>query len=127
MKQIFLPTLILAVLILLTSLIPSTQIFHPYKWILLLFFWMLSYTTQKITNLGMKQDRIKFQNYYFITMIIRLGLCVIFVLIALFNKVQNPMLFISTFFIFYFFHIVFEILHLLANLRADTKASIRDE
>lgn len=119
--QLSVPSLILAGILLIESLIPSVFLFHSYKWILLFFFFAQSYISHKIINFGLETDQRKFYVYYFSSMIIRIILSSVLLLVLLFQKVENTFVFVLTFFIFYFYHIVFEIYYLLGNLRANSK------
>lgn len=120
LKIISIPTLIILILIFLEQFLFPNILFHKMKWFLLAFFIFQVYATNKITEFGLSEDKIKFQNYYFVTMIIRLILAPLVLGVFYYIDSQNIILLVINFFIFYFFYFVFEIYYLLANLRANS-------
>jgi hypothetical protein len=115
------PTLMLILLVWLTDSIFQLPIWHRAKWVLLILFIGLNFFTDSINNFGLKYDRIKFLNYFFFNIFVR----ILFVLIILFTfiylKFENIFLLTINIFIFYFYYLGFEIYRLLGNLRADSK------
>lgn len=115
------PTLILILLVWLSDAVFHLPIWHRAKWILLILFIGLNFFTDTINNFGLKHDRIKFLNYFFFNIFVR----ILFVLVILFTfiylKFENILLLTINIFIFYFYYLGFEIYRLLGNLRADSK------
>ena len=119
--ELLLPSSIILLLILLDSLLPGWELFHPKKWFILIFFIFTTYTTKKITELGGNFEKIKFHNFYFSSMFVRMILSLIFLFVFVLYKVENVFLFVINFFLCYFFYMIFEIYYLLGNLRANSK------
>lgn len=113
------PSVGILFVLLVDSLLLSPGYLHPQKWMIWLFFFFLYSITEKINFFGLKETPQKFQIYFFSAMIIRMILSIIFIFIFLYLQVENLFLFVGTFFLFYFYYIVFDIYHLLGNLRAD--------
>lgn len=90
---------------------------HPKKWIMLAFFGALSYLSYTLINLGMRDDREKFIEFYLASFSIRLVLMLLFIGTMLLIGLQNPYLFVINFFVLYLFLTVFEITNILRKLR----------
>jgi hypothetical protein len=102
-------------------LIGLRWVVYPQGIWLLIFFEIVAYTNKKILDLGLSDDRIKFQNYYSLTIFVRLILSLIFLFMLIFLKVANIKTLITNFILLYFFFLIFEIYYLFANLRPDSK------
>ena len=119
--QIIMPTSIAGVLMLLDSIIPSMQIFHTYKWGLLIFFFIQSLLSSLITDFGMKTEGVTFQKFYMLSITIRLFLSILLIFVFIYLKVENLIFLVTNFFALYFFYMLFEIYFLLVNLRTNSK------
>ena len=85
---------------------------------IIIFFFILTLIAFLITMQGLK-NRKDFHNYYFLSIAVRLPVCIIFVFIFINFSSNNPILFVVNFFVLYFIYTSFEIYFLLRNLRAD--------
>jgi hypothetical protein len=90
---------------------------HASKWIIISFFVATSYLHHTFVNLGMRDDRSKFIEFYLISFTIKLILTLLFIGIILFAGVENRQLFVINFFVLYLFLTVFEINNILRKLR----------
>jgi hypothetical protein len=121
LRQIGIPSLIIAIFIIADTFIKQVDLFHFMKWGLLAFFVITAIVTSLVTDYGLKKDEKAFHVYYFLSMGIRLFLSVIFVFICIFTRIEGIKSFVITFFVFYFLYFVFEIYFLLGNLRAKSE------
>ncbi len=114
----FLPTLLSAVAILISS---QTTIAHPQAVWLWVCFAFINYANTNIHKIWLGGNRIKFFDYALIAMIIRgmIGVgCLAGFLLA---DVQNIRLFTFYFIFLYLFFLCFEIYNLVTNLQRDSK------
>ncbi|MFN8349144.1 MAG: hypothetical protein U0X91_29360 [Spirosomataceae bacterium] len=96
--------------------------FLPYeKWYILAFFFTVSLLQHRIMSFGFQENRERFVQFYLVTAVLRLILCVLFVGFFLYYKVNRPAAFVITFFVLYLFYTFFEVLGLYRNLRRDLK------
>lgn len=97
------------------SLLPSE------KWYILAFFFTVSILQHRIMSFGFQENRERFVQFYLVTAVLRLILCILFVAVFLYYKVEQPATFVITFFVLYLFYTFFEVLGLYRNLRRDLK------
>jgi hypothetical protein len=91
------------------------------KWYILAFFFTISVLQHRVMSFGFQENRDQFVQFYLVTVVLRLILCVLFVGAFLYYKVSHPMGFVVTFFVLYLFYTFFEVLGLYRNLRRDLK------
>ncbi|EAY29136.1 hypothetical protein M23134_02327 [Microscilla marina ATCC 23134] len=121
LRQIGIPSLIIAIFIIADTFIKQINLFHFTKWGLWGFFIAIALVTSLVTSYGLKKDEKAFHVYYFLSMGIRLFLSVIFVFVCIILRMEGIYSFVITFFVFYFLYFVFEIYFLLGNLRAKSE------
>ena len=109
--------LLVIIVLFLASYFGYETYIHPLKWVILAFFATTSYLYHTLVNLGMRDERSKFVEFYLTSFTIRLILMLIFIGITLFIGVENPRLFVINFFVLYLFLTVFEINNILRKLR----------
>lgn len=97
------------------------ELLHSKKWIILAFFGAVSYVSSTLTNLGMRDNREKFIEFYFISFSIRLILMLVFIGTMLLIGTEKPNLFVINFFVLYLLFTVFEIINILRKLRRFSK------
>ncbi|MDX1903684.1 MAG: hypothetical protein SFU27_05945 [Thermonemataceae bacterium] len=119
LAKVLFPTSFLALVFLVDDFVLKQPFLHEYKWYLLLFFWVQTLLTTFITTQGLSRDAKYFQNFFFVTMLLRMFLGIIVVFYAVYQGVINPLLFVITFFLIYFSFVSFEIYALLHNLRSN--------
>jgi len=118
--QIVIPTVIIAIVFVVFSLLPSSFSFiHPHKWALLTFFVFTSLLTSTIAHYGIGKENL--QVYYFTSILVRMFAAIILIFIYIFLEVSQLYLFIANFFVLYFFFMAFEIYFLLVNLQTNSK------
>lgn len=91
------------------------------KWYMLAFFFTISVLQHRVMSFGFQDNREQFVQFYLVTVVLRLILCILFVGAFLYYKVSHPMEFVLTFFVLYLFYTFFEVLGLYRNLRRDLK------
>ena len=94
---------------------------HDFVWYTLVFFVCVTGFTYYLTQLGYKNDPENFQVYYFVSMGVRVVLCIGVVALYVYFHKEDRLLFIFNFFALYFLFTGFEIYSLLANLRPHLK------
>jgi hypothetical protein len=94
-----------------------SQYFHPQRWMILAFFFAVSYLNHILLNLGFAKNRENFVQYYLGSVTARLILSLIFIGTFVYSGIQNPYLFIINFFVLYLCYTGFEIFDLYRKLR----------
>lgn len=105
------------IVLFLASYLGYEKYIHSSKWIIVAFFVATSYLHHTLVNLGMRNDRSEFIEFYLISFTIKLILTLLFIGIVLFTGVANRQLFVINFFALYLFLTVFEITNILRKLR----------
>lgn len=121
LTQVIIPTSIAGIFMLMDTIIPDMNLFHTYKWGLLIFFFVQSLLSTLVTDFGMKTEEVTFQKFYMLSITIRLFLSIILIFIFIFLKAENLIFLVTNFFALYFFYMLFEIYFLLVNLRTNSK------
>jgi len=93
---------------------------HPYVWWILLYNVLLTAGSFLMLRKGISGDEFDFYNNFMGNSAIRLLLSATLILIYFYQVNVENMNFTITFFIFYFTYTIFEIKHLLSNLRANS-------
>lgn len=117
MLRIILLTAIIALLIYITPQIGLSQYVHSQEWMILAFFFAVSYLNHILANLGFAKNRKNFVQFYLGSITARLILSLIFVGTFIYSGIQNPYLFIINFFVLYLCYTGFEIFDLYRKLR----------
>ena len=94
---------------------------HQQKWVILSFFVAYSVLFNRIIELGFKEKRKNFIQFYLATVALRLLLSIIFIGIELYRGLQQQELFVANFFVLYLFYTIFEIWNLNSNLRQNSE------
>jgi hypothetical protein len=90
---------------------------HPQKWIILAFFFALSYLNHLLMQFGFAKNRENFVQFYLGGITARLILSLIFLGTFAYLGVSDLNLFIINFFVLYLFYTGFEIFDLYRKLR----------
>jgi hypothetical protein len=96
------------------------QYIHPQKWIILSFFFILSFLFHRLMEAGMKNKGENFVTFYLSTTVLRLILSLAFIGIELYFNVPKAFLFVINFFVLYLFYTFFELWNLSRNLRQNS-------
>ena len=121
MRKTFILTGILIIVFFLAEPIGLGHLLHPQKWIILTFFVAYSFLLHRLIELGFRENRKNFIQFYLTTVVLRLILSVIFIGIELYIGLQQQQLFIIDFFALYLFYTIFEIWNLSSNLRQNSE------
>lgn len=119
MFRTVLATLFLGIVLFAADYFSLGTYIHSEKWSILAFFFAVSLLQHRLMEQGFKENRDKFVQFYLTTVVVRLLLCLVFVGVFLYFKVNSPNSFVITFFAFYLFYTCFEIYGLYRNLRRD--------
>lgn len=127
MLKIIIFTIILATLIFVANqfLIPS--LIHTEVWVMLGFFFVLALIGHRIIEIAFRRNKDNVAIFYFIVMLIRLLISIVFIVIFLYKGVPDRLLFAANFFILYLLYVAFEINSLLTNLRRNLRQQERHE
>ncbi len=117
MLRIIILTIILGLLMYIFPQIGLSQYLHSQKWVILAFFFAVSYLNHIMLNLGFAKNRENFVQFYLGSVTARLILSLIFIGTYVYLGVQNPYLFIINFFVLYLCYTGFEIFDLYRKLR----------
>jgi hypothetical protein len=117
MLRIILLTLTIGLFIFIAPQIGLSQYTHPQKWMILAFFFAVSYLNHILLNLGFAKNRENFVQFYLGSVTARLILSLIFIGTFVYSGIQNPYLFIINFFVLYLCYTGFEIFDLYRKLR----------
>ena len=127
MLKIILFTAVLAIVIYLTNQFFIPDLIHTQIWIMLGFFFALAVMGHRITEMAFQRSKDNVAIFYFVVMLIRLLISIIFIGIFLYKGVQDRVLFVMNFFILYLLYVAFEINSLLTNLRRNSRQQERHE
>jgi hypothetical protein len=117
MLRIITLTAIMGLLMYLSPQIGLSQYIHPQKWMMLAFFFAVSYLNHILAQMGFAKNRENFVQFYLGSVTARLILSLVFVGTFIYTGVQNPYLFIIHFFVLYLCYTGFEIFDLYRKLR----------
>ncbi|HEV7348712.1 hypothetical protein [Telluribacter sp.] len=120
MLRSILATLLLGIALFLAQKSGQDTWIHPTIWYMLAFFLGVSFLIHRLMEMGFKNNREKFVQFYLSTIIGRLLLSLIFVGVFLYLGVDNRPAFILDFFALYLFYTGFEIFGLYRNLRRNS-------
>ena len=117
MLRIIILTVILGLVIYIVPEIGLSQYIHPQKWMILAFFFAVSYLNHILFNLGFAKNRENFVQYYLGSVTTRLILSLIFIGTFIYSGIPNPYIFIINFFVLYLCYTGFEIFDLYRKLQ----------
>ena len=121
MSKTLILTGVLIIVFFLADAIGIGYLLHQQKWVILSFFVAYSVLFNRIIELGFKEKRKNFIQFYLATVALRLLLSIIFIGIELYRGLQQQELFVANFFVLYLFYTIFEIWNLNSNLRQNSE------
>jgi hypothetical protein len=117
MLRIILITIGIGILLFIAPEIGLSQYVHPQKWMILAFFFAISYFNHILMQFGFANNRENFVKYYLGSITSRMILSLIFIGIFLYSNIPNPYIFLLDFFVLYLCYTGFEIFGLFSKLR----------
>jgi len=117
MLRIILLTIGIGLLFYFATEIGLSQYVHPQKWVILSFFFAISYLNHFLTQIGFVKNRENFVQYYLGSITGRLILSLIFIGTYVYLGTSDINIFIINFFVLYLCYTGFEIFGLYRNLR----------
>lgn len=117
MLRIIILTIGLGLIFYFSPQIGLSQYLHEYKWIILAFFFAVSYLNHLLAQLGFANNRENFVQFYLGGIVTRLILSLIFVGVIAYMGTKDIYIFITNFFVLYLCYTGFEIYGLYRNLR----------
>ena len=117
MLRIIILTITLGLFIFISPEIGLSQYLHPQKWMILAFFFAVSYLNHILLNLGFAKNRENFVQYYLGSVTGRLILSLIFIGTFVYTGIKDPYVFVINFFVLYLCYTGFEIFDLYRKLR----------
>lgn len=117
MLRIILLTISLGLMFYFSTQIGLSQYLHEYKWIILAFFFAVSYLNHLLAQFGFANNRENFVQFYLGGIVTRLILSLIFVGTIAYLGTKDIYIFITNFFVLYLCYTGFEIYGLYRNLR----------
>ncbi len=119
--QLFLFTTLVAISIFLLKYILQVSFIHDTIWYILLYVLFQTLFSFWIIGLGIQKSQESFIKYTMTATIIRLTLSLLIIFVALQLGINHRLSFVLNFLITYFIFLIFELISLLANLRANSK------
>ena len=117
MLRIILLTIAFGLLFYIAPKIGLSQYVHAQKWVILSFFFAISYLNHILMNLGFAKNRENFVQYYLGSITGRLILSLIFIGTYVYLGTPDINIFIINFFVLYLCYTGFEIFGLFSKLR----------
>lgn len=117
MRSSILFTLSVAIVFFIVDRLDGGLLIHPQKWIILSFFFFLSYFFERLNSIGLQKGPESFIPFFLSTVVIRLISSLIFIGLELYLGIEDHRLFILNFFVLYLCYTVFEIIVLSRKLR----------
>jgi hypothetical protein len=127
MKEVLKPIIKLSLFSLFLFLITVAEdqfhlnFFHVHKWFLLIFFFLLNLLTTAFIHLGINKNKENLAVFYFGAMIFRFFISLMVAFVFIYKGVDEKVMFVINFFVFYLLFLMFEIYSLLTNLRPNFK------
>ncbi|MFD2520549.1 hypothetical protein [Emticicia soli] len=121
MSKTLILTAILVIVFFLAEAIGLGYLLHPQKWVILGFFAASAFLFSRIMELGFRENRKNFIQFYLTTVVLRLLLSIIFIGVELYRGLKQQELFVGNFFVLYLFYTIFEIWNLNSNLRRNSE------
>ena len=120
MLRTLLVTALLAIVFFVAEQYFVTPWLHPNWKVLLIFFFSVSFLTQRLVETGLQGNRERLIPLYLAATVARLVLGLAFVGFFLFQHIQHRRTFVFDFLVLYIFYTGFEIWGLTRNLRRDS-------
>ncbi|MEY4540662.1 MAG: hypothetical protein RLZZ306_2419 [Bacteroidota bacterium] len=117
MLRIILLTIACGILFYVAPEIGFSQYVHSQKWVILAFFFALSYLNHLLMQFGFAKNRENFVQFYLGGITARMILSLIFIGTFAYSGTQNINIFIINFFVLYLCYTGFEIFGLFSKLR----------
>ncbi len=117
MVRIIALTIAIGIVIYFATQIGLFQYIHPHKWIILSFFFAISYLNHLLMQFGFAKNRENFVQYYLGSVVARLILSLAFIGAFVYLGTPDINIFIINFFVLYLCYTGFEIFGLYRNLR----------
>ena len=117
MLRIVILTITLGLFIFIAPKIGLSQYLHSQKWMILAFFFAVSYLNHILMKLGFTKNRENFVQFYLGSITARLILSLIFIGTFLYSGTDTPYIFVINFFVLYLCYTGFEIFDLYRKLR----------
>lgn len=105
------------IVLFLVSMSPFSSYLHPQKWIIFAFFVSLNFLVMMLVDLGMKNNREKFIQFYLSAVVIRIVLIFIFIGFGIFKFKETRNLFVINTIVLYLFFTILEISIFIRKLR----------
>ena len=105
------------IVLFLVSMSPFSRYLHSQKWIIFAFFVSLNFLVTMLVDLGMKNNREKFIQFYLSAVVIRIVLILMFIGFGIFKFKENRNLFVINTIVLYLFFTIFEISIFIRKLR----------
>ena len=121
MSKTLILTAILVIVFFLAEAIGLGYLLHQQKWVILGFFAASAFLFSRIMELGFRENRKNFIQFYLTTVVLRLLLSIIFIGVELYRGLKQQELFVGNFFVLYLFYTIFEIWNLNSNLRRNSE------
>jgi len=119
--KLVLMTVSIAVLVLIFKFIGLDNILHNQVWNMLIFFFLLAFSTAYLSQIILKNGKDNFVAAVLSGTIFRFFISLGYILVFLFVGVDNIILFVGNFFVIYLLYLLFDIYGLIANLRPHSK------
>jgi hypothetical protein len=117
MVRIIALTIAIGIVIYFAPQVGLFQYLHPQKWIILSFFFAISYLNHLLMQQGFAKNRENFVQFYLGSVVARLILSLLFIGTFVYFGTPDINIFIINFFVLYLFYTGFEIFGLYSNLR----------
>ena len=117
MLRIILLTITFGLLFYFTPKIELSQYVHAQKWVILSFFFAISYLSHILMQMGFAKNRENFVQYYLGSITGRLVMSLIFIGIYVYSGTPDINTFLINFFVLYLCYTGFEIFGLFSKLR----------
>lgn len=114
-------TLIIVALVFIIKLSGMDNILHNQVWNMIIFFFLLAFSTGYLSQLILKNGKDNFVAAVLSGTIFRFFISLGYILVFLFLGVDNIILFVVNFFVIYLLYLLFDIYGLIANLRPHSK------
>jgi hypothetical protein len=112
---------ITSIIILVIQFSSLNHLLNPYVWYLQAYLFIITGVTYYVTNKGVKDNLMDFQNFVMAGIAIRFFLSAIIIFLYIYLVKHQSFTFLGNFFVLYLFYTVFEIQSVLSNLRAHLK------
>ena len=120
-RSLFILGIITSIIILAFQYTSLNYLINPYVWYLQAYLFIITGVTYYVTNKGVRDNLMDFQNFVMAGIGIRFFLSAIIIFLYISLVKHQSFTFLGNFFVLYLFYTVFEIQSVLSNLRAHLK------